>query len=392
MESIIEPKRQEMMRYRALSSLAVLAALFLTSDAFAQRLSLGFVGGTNLTHDFSTAYQTPPGAPVTSVLFSDSRSLILGLTMEVDLTKELSIEIDALHRNLRLEGGYITASGQRVSGGDDLGEIGTWEFPFFLKYKIPVSKIRPFIEAGPSFRVRKNPNSTKPSASGFAAGIGAELRVGRFRLAPELRYTRWADEPPFPQAVANTKSDQVELLTAISYATSPESWHIFGGKFHAGPVAGVVFLKALAPELRAGQPLSESQGYVAGLMTEVDFTRRFSLEVDGLYRPIRAQLVNEASPFSIVTWQIPVLAKFKLPPAHPFQPFVEAGPSFRLSGNLNGYYPSHFGFTASAGIETHWRAIRIAPAVRYTRWATDGTLREFRTLPNQIEILAGFSF
>ena len=87
-----------------------------------------------------------------------------------------------------------------------------------------------------------------------------------------------------------------------------------------------------------------------------------------------------------------MLAKFKLPPAHPFQPFVEAGPSFRLSGNLNGYYPSHFGFTASAGIETHWRAIRIAPAVRYTRWATDGTLREFRTLPNQIEILAGFSF
>jgi hypothetical protein len=313
--------------------------------------------------------------------------------MEVDLTKELSIEIDALHRNLHIEGGLITAGGERVSYGD-VGEIGTWEFPFLLKYKIPVSKIRPFVEAGPSFRVRKNPNSTKPSANGFAAGIGAEFRIGRFRLAPELRYTRWAGEPPFPQAVANTKPDQVEFLTGISYATSPESWHIFGGKFHAGPVAGLVFLDALAPELRAGQPLSESQGYVAGLMTDVDLTQRFSLEVDGLYRPIRAHQMNQEPPFSfsVVTWQFPVLAKFKLPLAHQVQPFVEAGPSFRLSGNLNGYYPSHFGFTAGAGIETHWRAIRIAPAVRYTRWATDGTLREFRTLPNQVEILAGFSF
>jgi len=376
------------MRHPVLDGLVVFVAA--TAGAFGQRLSLGFIGGTNLTHDFSTSYQTSPGDP-TFLLFSDSHSLIVGPSMEVDLTKALSIEIDALHRNLQLETGFITPSGQRVTDSDP-GEIGTWEFPFLLKYKIPVSKIRPFVELGPSFRVRKNPSSTKPSANGFGAGLGAEFHVGRFRLTPEIRYTRWASEPPFPQAVANTKADQVELLTGISYATSPESWHIFGGKFHLGPAAGLVFLNTLALELRAGQPLSESQGYVAGLMTEVDLTQRFSLEVDGLYRPIRAQLVNEASPFSIVTWQIPVVAKFKLPPARPFQPFVEAGPSFRLSGNLNGYYPSHFGFTAGAGIETHWRAIRIAPAVRYTRWATEGTLREFRTLPNQIEILAGFSF
>lgn len=368
----------------------VVGLLSMPTSAFVQRLSFGFIGGTNLTHDFSTSYQGSPGDP-TFLLFSDSHSPIVGPTMEMSLTKALSFEVDALHRNLQLERGFITPGGHRVTDGDP-NEIGTWEFPFLLKYKIPVSKIRPFVELGPSFRVRKNPNATKPSGNGFAAGLGAELRAGRFRLTPTIRYTRWAGEPPFPQAVANTRSDQVEFLTGISYATSPESWHIFGGKFHAGPLAGVVFLKALAPELRAGQPLSESQGYTAGLMADLDFTQRLSLEVDGLYRPIRAQLVNPSSPFSIVTWQIPVLAKFKLPTAHAFQPFVEAGPSFRLSGNLNGYFPSHFGFTAGAGIETHWRVLRIAPAIRYTRWATDETLREFRTLPNQIEILAGFSF
>ena len=377
------------MRQPVLHGLVVFVAA--AAGAFGQRLSLGFIGGANLTHDFSTSYQIDPSEITTFVLFSDSHSLIVGPAMEVDLRKALSVEVDALHRNLQLERGFITPGGQRVAESDP-GEIGIWEFPFLLKYKIPVSKIRPFVELGPSFRVRKNPNSTEPSAYGFSAGLGAEFRLGRFRLSPTIRYTRWAGEPPFPQAVANTKPDQIEFLTGVNYATSPESWHLFGGKFHAGTVAGLVFLKALAPELRAGQPLSESQSYVAGLMTELDLTQRLSLEVDGLYRPIRAQLVNEVSPFSVITWQLPVLAKVKLPTAHQLQPFVEAGPSFRLSGNFNGYYPSHIGFTAGAGVETGWRAIRIVPAIRYTRWAADSKDIEFRTLPNQIEILAGFSF
>ncbi len=386
------------MRHPAFHRLVMVAALFhvASTGAFAQRLSLGFIGGTNLTHDFSTSSSqyvdsSYPSGLSTFLLFSHAHSLIVGPTIEVDLAKELSIEVDALHRNLELKSAYIPPGGQKMTGSDS-GEIGTWEFPFLVKYRIPVSKIRPFVQLGPSLRVRKNPDSTEPSAYGFAAGLGAEFRLGRFRLSPTIRYTRWAGEPPFPQAVANTKPDQIELLTGVSYVTSPGSSHIFGGKFHAGAVAGLVFLKALAPELRAGQPLSESQSYVAGLMTELNLTQRFSLEVDGLYRPIRAQSVDEASPFSVITWQLPVLAKVKLPSAHQFQPFVEVGPSFRLSGNFNGYYPSHIGFTAGAGIETHWRALRIAPALRYTRWATDDTLREFRTLPNQIELLAGFSF
>jgi hypothetical protein len=311
--------------------------------------------------------------------------------MEVDLAKGLAVEVDALHRTLQLDSGFIPPGGQQINTGE-VARIGTWEFPVLMKYKIPLFGAKSFVEIGPSFRVRKNPNATDPSAYGITAGFGVGVTLGRFRIEPAIRYTRWSGEPPFPTAGIDTNPDQIELLTEISYATSPESWHIFGGKFHVGPVAGAVLLKALGPELRAGTPVSESQGYVAGIMTDVDVTRRFSLEVDGLYRPIRAQLVNEVSPFSLVTWQFPVLAKFKLPLANQTQAFVEAGPSFRVSGNFNGYFPSHIGFTAGVGLEMHWRAIRIAPAVRYTRWATDTNQIEFRTLPNQIEILAGFSF
>lgn len=48
---------------------------------------------------------------------------------------------------------------------------------------------------------------------------------------------------------------------------------------------------------------------------------------------------------------------------------VEAGPSFRLSGNLNAYNPSSYGLTAGGGVETHYKALNTGPVLRYTRWA-----------------------
>lgn len=53
-------------------------------------------------------------------------------------------------------------------------------------------------------------------------------------------------------------------------------------------------------------------------------------------------------------------------------PFLEAGPSFRAAGNLNGYNPSHFGVTAGGGAEIRKGAVLLSTALRYTRWAKDG--------------------
>jgi opacity protein-like surface antigen len=244
---------------------------------------------------------------------------------------------------------------------------------------------------GPSFRLRKNPGSADPSPYGITAGLGAEFRTGRFRFTPTIRYTRWSADPPYP--TTSTNADQVELLTGISYDTSPEEWNVFGRRLRFGPVAGVVLTNGLEPNLRPGTPLSESQGYVAGLMTEFEVSRRFSVEADGLYRPLRAHFGDRSVPFSVVTWQFPLLAKYRVSAGPKFQPFVEAGPSFRLSGNFNGYDPSEIGITAGAGIELPLlRSVRIAPAVRYTRWRTDFKSALFHTLTNQVELLVGFSF
>lgn len=126
-------------------------------------------------------------------------------------------------------------------------------------------------------------------------------------------------------------------------------------------------------------------------------TRGFQLEADAVYRPIREHYTTTGvllgkpyaqsgnSPF--VTWQFPVLAKYKLPLpllGYKLRPFVEAGPSFRIPDSV-----THFGFTAGAGVSAHLGPVNIAPAVRYTRWQADpfGQIKA-----NEANLLVGFTF
>ena len=63
-----------------------------------------------------------------------------------------------------------------------------------------------------------------------------------------------------------------------------------------------------------------------------------------VYKPLHSSL-GPGQGFTVVSWDFPVLAKYHLAKLGR-APFVEAGPSFRVAGNLNGYNPSHFGVTA----------------------------------------------
>jgi len=80
------------------------------------------------------------------------------------------------------------------------------------------------------------------------------------------------------------------------------------------------------------------------------------------------------------------------------KPFVEAGPTFRTAGNLNGTSPSHHGLTAGVGVEAHAWKLKIAPQVRYLRWARDpySQIPLFGTSPftvrDQAEFLVSGSF
>src|SRR5665213_480693 len=227
----------------------IAAALFvLPVAAFGQQVSFGVVAGTSLTPDYHTVdeqYQDSdfPNGLSTFVRYSGPRSLIVGPMMEVGLPERLSIEVNALHRNLEQEYGFIPPSGgPRQNTGS--GKFQLWEFPLLLKYKLPVPQAHPFLEAGPSFRIRASSFPWDPSSYGATVGIGAEFRVKGFQIAPVIRYTRWVADGPFP--LRPTNPDQVELLTSFSRATTSLRGSPFGHKVRLGVIGGIAPTRARA--------------------------------------------------------------------------------------------------------------------------------------------------
>src|SRR3990172_3149960 len=119
---------------------------------------------------------------------------------------------------------------------------------------------------------------------------------------------------------------------------------------------------------------SDSGGYVAGASVVVRLFPQLSLGFDALYKPLhyrRAATYDQRgmesgfAPATVLTWQFPILAKYNFTNGR-VAPFLEAGPSFRATGNLNVSNPSRLGVTAGVGAETPWWKFRVAPRVRYT--------------------------
>lgn len=149
--------------------------------------------------------------------------------------------------------------------------------------------------------------------------------------------------------------------------------------------------------------ISDAGGYIVGPTVEIHLLKGLSVAADALYKPLHynasATFYPDRSigyaPATVVTWQFPVLARYRFAPA-PASPFIEIGPSFRASGSLGRERPSSAGFTVGAGIEGNWLRTAFAPSIRYTRWAADD-VRSFgptlvRTRPDQIEFMVRFTW
>jgi hypothetical protein len=375
------------------------AGLFFCALAAAQTWSVGVVGGASLTPDFknSFTYEPPPGPGVLTE-YSASQRYIVGGMLEFQFLKDWSIEVDGLFHPLRFDFGTILPNGTLIGGSPS--PVTTWEFPALAKYRFRWRSWRPFLESGPSFQTAGNLNGTNPSHYGLAAGAGAEIGLGRFRVAPEVRYTRWAEDRnslgPF------TRSDQVELLTSVSTGAF-EGGHAFGPRVSLGVVAGAT----LSPDFRSvtvsqtftfTDSFSSSPGaFLLGAMVEVAIAQGFFFEGDALHQPLRYTARggfngdSSSDNQSFNTWSFPLLGKYKFS-THGMQPFLEAGPAFRDTPEPQGLSPH--GVTAGAGIEMHWWRLAIAPSVRYTHWGrysppVAGALVPFE---NQVAVLAGFSF
>ena len=114
---------------------------------------------------------------------------------------------------------------------------------------------------------------------------------------------------------------------------------VFGQSLSIGVVGGTHLTDGIAGgSFLPVEPGSHS--IVGGAMIELNLTGRLSLELDGLYRGLRGRYRTGSSPFTIVTWNMPLLSKYRLAGADArIAPFIAAGPSLRFGVSARAYEP-----------------------------------------------------
>lgn len=158
------------------------------------------------------------GVPLTALVTASSpgyqastRRYTLGPAIELKLVHRLALEAGALYK--RLEFGYSGAG----------SSAGRWEFPFLVKYRFRGWLWRPFVGAGASLNWVNGSGGRfaelrHGSAVGIVAGTGIETRLGRLRLAPEVRFTRWADRNlGVRDASLRSSLTQAEILAGLTF-------------------------------------------------------------------------------------------------------------------------------------------------------------------------------
>ena len=317
-------------------TLLLATAALLCSVLHGQQLYFGAIGGTALTRDFPIFETIYPGdsfgnPPNDFRHFSGPRSLILGGLVGVRLHGPFSLEVNALRRPWRddLTLTEYPPGAPSVTTHNSYLATNAWEFRLMAKWDLPVlseQRMRPFVEGGIALRSMQNTTAVQLSPVGATLGAGLAIRLaGSLRIAPTLRYTRWEKEthfPPYP-----SRADQIEFLTSVAWGTENASWHVAGRPLRLGLLGGL----GLTPEFESTwYPIQEKTRYAAGASVEFDLHRSVSVEVDGMYKPLRTG-TNSTDRFSVLTWQFPVLAKHRWNRQR-YTPFVEAGPSFRIEG------------------------------------------------------------
>lgn len=191
----------------------IAAGVLTCGPSFGQSIAIGAVGGVRATDDLS-------GNAANSV----SGRYVVGPQLDIGLPFGLGFEADVLYRRE----GYQASS--FYSGQFD-SHANSWEFPLLLKYRLPFPLVKPFLEAGYAPRVisgtvhyslnNTTMDTNYPTSQGIVVGGGVQIAIGRLRLSPELRYTRWNNAPMLvyfgngPESIST--QNQVDVLLGISW-------------------------------------------------------------------------------------------------------------------------------------------------------------------------------
>ena len=243
-------------------------ALLLAVAAQGQvRLHFGVEAGVPLTNTLS-ASSIPlliGNGSLQDTYSSNTKRLLIGPTVRVDLPFGLGVEVDGLYQRINYEHYFLGNFG--TGGGGVTFSHNTadrWQFPLLIQYGPKFPLLKPFIEAGPSlsyivngrnvtvrstqdiFRSSTSNSQTSDlrelrhnTAAGITVGLGVDLHPLFLHIRPEFRYVRWAsaqfsalseheatdihfpagpDLPPvhIPPSISS-KRDEIDFLLGVTF-------------------------------------------------------------------------------------------------------------------------------------------------------------------------------
>jgi hypothetical protein len=199
--------------------------LLISGAAIAQPVSYGLKAGLPLTDLVSTVQGDTTAA---------TRRYLVGPEVEVRLPLGLSVEFDALYRHFSYAN-YEALAGTVVT---TIGSSGNWEFPLVVKYRLRGRLVRPYVEAGVAWDVMsglQNTSTTSPCSlrvceganypptpssqrtAGVVVGGGVDLHWKALHIAPEFRFTRWAQQYFDLSGYLHSGRNQVEFLIGFTH-------------------------------------------------------------------------------------------------------------------------------------------------------------------------------
>jgi opacity protein-like surface antigen len=212
-------------------------------EANSQAVGVGVKTGVRLTQPFTLTPPTDIFRTSSSYEF-ESRRFTAGPTFQIFLPARLTIEVDALYKQIR----YTNVRSAPLNTDTSETKGRSWEFPIEVKRSVLTLGGFEFLAgAGVSARhvrgttqtevrthfdppINSSTSTTVPPEivqawnAGFLVAAGVRLRLGAIHLEPEVRYTRWRGEtfrnPPSSPVCScmgfQSRKSSVELLVGFT--------------------------------------------------------------------------------------------------------------------------------------------------------------------------------
>lgn len=171
------------------------------------QVSLGVKAGVPL----NDAINTVDGA--SNAVTTNTDRWLVGPTVEIHLPFRLSFEADALYRRE----GYTPLSLAGLAGAGNQ-TINDWQFPFLGKYEFRREVIRPFVDAGVTYRHLSGAGAlSDANNAGFTVGGGITAKLLFLRISPEIRYTRWGSGSVLNNGFVTRSQNQADFLLGFTF-------------------------------------------------------------------------------------------------------------------------------------------------------------------------------